>query len=186
MSVVRKVFSSWVGKRTITSVRQLSHSQNNVYVGEPNKDSNIRPIVVQRSTYDTKLETRLKDLQEKTQKWHHQFWKQHNENYSTSREIFVEKLLKNRGFQNDSGQPKPTPDPDDMAVFHRDFLTNNLVTLRKYDNEWRKLNRQLIFLMMVVNIQRACLWIIQPLYKRKTINQMNVDKTTPLSNKEGH
>ena len=122
------------------NLRFLSHD---MYVGKPDKLSNVRPLVFKYNDTDTKLEKKLKDIQYEAQKWHHKFWLEHNKKYVKSHKDYMQ-----------ANALKDKKDTDSMATFHRQFLVENNAVLRKYDKEWKKLNRTIIYLMAVSTLQR--------------------------------
>jgi len=81
-NLVRRAYS----RRTVSQ---------DVYVGKPDKQSNIRPLVVSRTVSDTALQKRMNDMREETQKWHHNFWAEHNRKYNKVRALLVLCLHKN-------------------------------------------------------------------------------------------
>lgn len=128
----------------------LRYLANDVYIGKPDKLSNIRPLVFKHNKNDTKLEKSLKDVQFKAQQWHHNFWSEHNQKYVKSRETYQQ----SNGITNQK-------DVDSMATFHQHFLFENNAVLKKYDKEWKKLNRKIIYLMAASTVQRFFINIFQ-------------------------
>lgn len=136
---------------------------NKTYTGKPDKQSNIRPLFIEQNDNDTPLQKRLKTLQVETQNWHHHFWAEHNEKYSKGREVFIQKWLTEKGYLPDE---QGKLEPEDMAVFHRQFLKDNMVKHRIYDKEWKSLNRRLLSLMLQVTVQK-CFYKFLPFLNRK-------------------
>lgn len=53
----------------------------NDYIGPPDKDSNIRPIVRHSSPIETELEYTLRNRQNEIQQWNQEFWTSHNKRF---------------------------------------------------------------------------------------------------------
>lgn len=130
-------------------------------IGKPDKISNIRPLKCILPQNATNSEERLMKLRTDTQKWHHEFWSRHNiqfqevkliqfivnagpshqlfrnfifYGYNKSKEIFEKNWLRERKFsQTNKDGTKQTLDPEDMAVFHREFIRINHQRHLEYD-----------------------------------------------------
>ena len=58
------------------------------YIGPPDPESNIRPILRHIPENETKLQMKFRLKRVDVHEWNQQFWKNHNERFYTVRKIF--------------------------------------------------------------------------------------------------
>ncbi|XP_039968215.1 COA8 family protein CG14806, mitochondrial isoform X2 [Bactrocera neohumeralis] len=116
------------------------------YVGPPDKLSNIRPYVRHIPKNETDLERRLRQMQEQTEKWNHDFWSNHNKNFYQEREEFV----KTHGAAT-NGEVTA----DEMSEFYKAFLDKNKENHFRYNFSWYLKNFEMLKLAFRVSVVRV-------------------------------
>ncbi|XP_011201262.1 COA8 family protein CG14806, mitochondrial [Bactrocera dorsalis] len=116
------------------------------YVGPPDKLSNIRSYVRHIPKNETDLERRLRQMQEQTEKWNHDFWSNHNKNFYQEREEFV----KAHGAAT-NGEVTA----DEMSEFYKAFLDKNKERHFRYNFSWYLKNFEMLKLAFRVSVVRA-------------------------------
>ncbi|KAB7498541.1 Apoptogenic protein 1, mitochondrial [Armadillidium nasatum] len=124
------------------------------YVGPPHEKANIRPLIFYCHDRETRLETLYRQNREETQDWNITFWSHHNEKAS-----FVKKKLQEKYANNYSSSEPKSLTAEEMSVFYKSFLDENLRTHSQYNKEWYKRNFK--------NLYLAFLIVLEKIFKRK-------------------
>ncbi|KAK9501644.1 hypothetical protein O3M35_012335 [Rhynocoris fuscipes] len=119
-------------------------------VGPPNPISNIRPITFHIPKNETSLEKVFRLKREDVQKWHEEFWSQHNLQFTKERKEFEKNLKANRPAD---GAELPLT-ADEISVFYKSFLDKHWKTHFWYNIEWYRHNLTLLSLAFRVEINR--------------------------------
>ncbi|CAL1297101.1 unnamed protein product [Larinioides sclopetarius] len=91
-----------------------------VWIGPPHPTSQLRIKVFPQSE-DFSEEEKAFYLQcKKTQEWHHQYWEAHNKEFHESRNLFIDKMAREKNLTRDE-----VAQSDDMALFYQHFLKRN-------------------------------------------------------------
>ncbi|XP_073970115.1 cytochrome c oxidase assembly factor 8 isoform X2 [Rhodnius prolixus] len=150
-------------KIKLPKINYCSKSQNNSgisirgdIVGPPNPISNIRPIIFHIPRNETTIEKIFRHKREHIQKWHEEFWSNHNLKFVQERKEF-EKQIKSR-----PGRSEKPLTADEMSVFYKKFLDKYWKTHFWYNVEWYKNNITLLILAFRVEMNR---------FKNKLINK---------------
>lgn len=132
-----------------------AHSCND-WIGPPDRQSNLRPIVFHIPKNESPLGRRLREFRQETQVWNQQFWASQNVSFRKGKEEFIYSRLKAKGLEmkDETGQ-KVTLSAEEMADFYKDFLSKNFKKHMCYNREWYKRNFTITFLMGQVAFERA-------------------------------
>ncbi|RVE54950.1 hypothetical protein evm_000317 [Chilo suppressalis] len=98
-------------------------------VGPPDPITNLRKFVFKEPANETSLEKAYREMRTEVQKWHHNFWTQHNSRFFQEREEYLRKNLP-IGKENLSA--------DEMSVFYKSFLDRNWKSHIAYNKECGK------------------------------------------------
>ncbi|XP_029767961.1 apoptogenic protein 1, mitochondrial isoform X2 [Terrapene carolina triunguis] len=75
-----------------------AHSCND-WIGPPDRQSNLRPIVFHIPKNESSLGRRLREFRQETQVWNQQFWASQNVSFRKGKEEFVYSRLKAKGLE---------------------------------------------------------------------------------------
>ncbi|GLV34575.1 Gle1 RNA export mediator [Carabus blaptoides fortunei] len=117
-------------------------------IGPPHPVSNLRPVIWFRSPSETRLQRKLRTLRQDTQHWNQQFWETHNTKFIQERKMYVQQHLVANG-------EKQNLTADEMSGFYKEFLDKNWHNHVTYNFHWYKRNFAILFLSMVVNVERV-------------------------------
>ncbi|XP_060117339.1 cytochrome c oxidase assembly factor 8 [Heteronotia binoei] len=132
-----------------------SHSCHD-WIGPPDPNSNIRPIIFYIPKHESPLERRLRELRQETQAWNQQFWANQNVSFRKEKEEFIQSRLKAKGLElRDEQGKKVTLNAEEMAEFYKNFFNKNFEKHLMYNRDWYKRNFTITFLMGRVAFQRA-------------------------------
>ncbi|XP_051507307.1 cytochrome c oxidase assembly factor 8-like isoform X2 [Myxocyprinus asiaticus] len=126
------------------------------WIGPPDRLSNLRPIIYHIPENETPLERKLRHLRQETEDWNHKFWTNQNLTFSKEREEYVQSQLKAKGLseRDDQGR-KRTLSSEEMAVFYKHFLDENMKRHASYNREWYKRNFTITLLMAKVALHNT-------------------------------
>eukprot|EP00094_Tigriopus_californicus_P012642 TCALIF_12221-PA protein Name:"Similar to Apopt1 Apoptogenic protein 1, mitochondrial (Mus musculus)" AED:0.00 eAED:0.00 QI:315/1/1/1/1/1/3/2929/207 len=119
-------------------------------IGPPHRISNLRQYKLHRPQNESPLHRRYRELREDTFKWSHQFWQEHNEQFTNERAEFIKKLL--RDHYPDEPD-KSTISAREMSVFYKNFLDKKWSSHLKFNWEWQKRNFSIVCLSLLVRLE---------------------------------
>lgn len=120
------------------------------YIGPPDRESNLRPIVrhqpagFERTETDAAYELRCRRVE--VEEWNQAFWSRHNRRFVDEKEAFVQ-------AHRALGDSAPMT-ADTMSVFYKEFLDKNWRTHFLYNVSWYMKNADLLMLSAQVTLQR--------------------------------
>ncbi|XP_063296527.1 cytochrome c oxidase assembly factor 8 [Pelobates fuscus] len=126
------------------------------WIGPPDRLSNLRPIKFFVPKNESEPERKLRELREETQDWNQRFWATQNLTFLKEKEDFITARFKALGLdERDEEGHKRKLNAEEMAVFYRDFLSENLEKHTRYNREWYQRNFTITLLMAKVTLLRA-------------------------------
>uniref|UniRef100_A0A8D2PRJ7 Cytochrome c oxidase assembly factor 8 n=2 Tax=Zosterops TaxID=36298 RepID=A0A8D2PRJ7_ZOSLA len=148
--------------------RPPAHSRSD-WIGPPDPDSNLRPIIFYAPPGESALERRLREARQEAQASNQRFWARHNRAFRQEKEEFIYSRLKAKGLEvRDESGHKATLNAEEMADFYKDFLSKNLKKHLQYNRDWYKRNFRITFLMGQVALVRALRWLR---WRKKNVEQ---------------
>ncbi|CRL02622.1 CLUMA_CG015786, isoform A [Clunio marinus] len=117
------------------------------YIGPPDKNSNIRPILRYIPVNETKLQKDLRLRRNEVQDWVSKFWRNHNERFFQEKELFIKKQRLKSDEENVTA--------DKMSEFYKAFLDKNWKLHVYFNVSWYMKNFELLFLAFTVNLESA-------------------------------
>lgn len=114
-----------------------------LFLGPPDKKSNIRPIVRYIPIDESELQERVRLRRAEVASWVDKFWRNHNKRFITEKEEFIA-LHKT--------PEQPTVPADKMSEFYKAFLDKNWKVHTYFNISWYIKNFELLFLSIQVNI----------------------------------
>ncbi|KAL7643497.1 UNVERIFIED_CONTAM: hypothetical protein RMT77_005479 [Armadillidium vulgare] len=129
------------------------------YVGPPHEKANIRPFIFYCHECETRLETLYRQNREETQDWNITFWSHHNIKFEKEKTSFVKKKLEEKYGNNYSSSEPKNLTAEEMSVFYKSFLDENLKAHSQYNKEWYKRNFK--------NLYLAFLIVLEKIFRRK-------------------
>ncbi|NXR32923.1 APOP1 protein, partial [Zosterops hypoxanthus] len=145
-----------------------AHSRSD-WIGPPDPDSNLRPIIFYAPPGESALERRLREARQEAQASNQRFWARHNRAFRQEKEEFIYSRLKAKGLEvRDESGHKATLNAEEMADFYKDFLSKNLKKHLQYNRDWYKRNFRITFLMGQVALVRALRWLR---WRKKNVEQ---------------
>ncbi|KYB25412.1 COA8 family protein CG14806, mitochondrial [Tribolium castaneum] len=115
-------------------------------IGPPDPLSNLRPIIRKCLRDETPLQRQLRQMQDATQSWNHDFWAKHNTNFIKKRQEFVQ-------LRQSQGEARQLT-AEEMSDFYKSFLDQNWETHLNYNLEWYRRNFVLLFLAFRVSLEK--------------------------------
>ncbi|XP_044731793.1 COA8 family protein CG14806, mitochondrial isoform X2 [Chrysoperla carnea] len=123
-----KLQSEFINKDSIElKIKTLEKSGKDI-IGPPDPVSNLRPIIRHETPNETLLEARLRQKQNETQEWNHQFWTKHNNKFFKERKEYISLYT--------NGDDKSKLTADEMSLFYKSFLDKNWRTHFDYNLQW--------------------------------------------------
>ncbi|KAF7994551.1 hypothetical protein HCN44_004023 [Aphidius gifuensis] len=114
-------------------------------IGPADDISNLRKIIFKKNDNETETEKLYREARDKTQKWNHKFWSDHNTKFTTERKEFQKKLMVNG---------KDSVTADEMSVFYKNFLDKNWKNHIDYNISWYKQNLKILILEIKVRLSK--------------------------------
>lgn len=114
------------------------------YIGPPDKQSNLRPVVRHISPRETETSRKLRELRDEVETWNDSFWTKHNKRFYEERQEYVEK------FRKTADQAMTA---DEMSVFYKEFLDKNWRLHFYYNLSWYIKNWTLLFMSLRVEME---------------------------------
>lgn len=114
------------------------------YVGPPDKQSNLRPVVRCVTPNETETARKLRLMQNDVESWNHNFWTKHNKRFYEERQAFTEANRK---------AADQALSADEMSVFYKEFLDKNWRLHFYYNLSWYIKNWSMLFLALRVELE---------------------------------
>ena len=115
------------------------------YIGPPDKESNLRPVVRAVLPNETETARKLRQLQNEVEAWNHTFWARHNKRFYEERKAYME--------ANKKGDDQALT-ADEMSVFYKEFLDKNWRLHFYYNMSWYIKNWTMLFLSLRMQIEK--------------------------------